>query len=152
MSDHSSLVASFKEKLRHGYYYGKSGATNSRYIKENIYFNGTALKESLLNDNECPESQTPKRILFNHINKTYPSNNKCLNLEKGCFIYQNPTRHYNDNDFIHKFMDISLANEFEIANRNYTSALDSETYKLVLCIITNINIIIIVLISIVKID
>lgn len=139
MSDHSSLVASFREKLRPGYYYGKSGTTNSRYIKENIYFNGIALKESLLHDNEYPESQAPKRILFNHTNKTYPSNNKCLELEKGCFIYQNPTSHYDDNDFIHKFMDISLINESEVANINYTNSLDTETYKLVLCIILDIN-------------
>lgn len=130
-SDHSSLVATFREKLRPSYY-GKSAVSNSRYIKENVYFNGIALKESLLHDNDYPETQTPKRILFNH-NKTsnLPNNNKCFELEKGCFIYQNPTSHGDDNDFVHQFNDMSLTNELEVVNSNYTNSLDSDTYKLV---------------------
>jgi len=132
MSDHSSLVATFKEKLRPRYYC-KSGGTNSRYIKENIYFNGIALKESLLHDNEYQETQTHKRMLISLNNKTaaYPNNNKCLELEKGCFIYQNPASHYDDNDFIHKFTDMSIVNELGVVNSNYTHSLDTKTYNLV---------------------
>jgi len=132
MSDHSSLVATFKEKLRPRYY-GKSGGANSRYIKENIYFNGIALKESLLHDNEYQETQTHKRMLIGHNNKTaaYPNINKCLELEKGCFIYQNPASHYDDNDFIHKFTDMSMVNELGVVNSNYTHLSDTKTYNLV---------------------
>lgn len=130
MSDHSSLVATFREKLRPRY--GKSGsAANSRYIKENIYFNGIALKESLLYDNECAETQLPKRVLLNN-NRTYSNNNKCFEIEKGCFIYQNPTTYCDDNDFVHKFTDMSLINEYGgAANSNYFHTLDTETHKLV---------------------
>lgn len=128
MSDHSSLVATFKEKLRPRY--GKSSSANSRYIKENIYFNGIALKESLLYDNECPETQVPKRILFNQNNKTYSNNNKCFELQTGCFIYQNPTTYCDDNDFVHKFTDMSLINELGV-NSNYSHNIDRETQKLV---------------------
>lgn len=130
--DHSSLVATFKEKLRPRYY-GKSGAANSSYIKENVYFNGVALKESLLHDNDYLETQTPKRILFSH-NKTssFSNNNQCFELEKGCFIYQNPTSHCEDNDFVRQFTNMSLVNELEVVNSNYyTQSLDSDTYKLV---------------------
>lgn len=116
--DHSSLVATFKEKLRPKYV--KSG-----YIKENVYFNGIALKESLLHD-EYPE--TPNRILFSHNKSTYP--NKSYEMEKGCFIYQNPNSYYDDNNFIHKFTDMSLINELG-TNRNYTHSLDNETFKMV---------------------
>lgn len=119
--DHSSFVATFKEKLRPRYYV-KSG-----YIKENVYFNGIALKESLLHDNEYPD--TPNRILFNHNNKS-TSPNKAYEIEKGCFIYQNPTSYYDDNNFIHKFTDMSLINELGV-NRNYTNSLDNESFKLV---------------------
>ncbi|XP_001946132.1 schwannomin-interacting protein 1 isoform X1 [Acyrthosiphon pisum] len=131
MSDHSSLVATFKEKLRPRYY-GKSGGANSRYIKENIYFNGIALKESLLYDNEYQETQIHKRMLISHNNKTatYPNNNKCLELEKGCFIYQNPASHYDDNDFIHKFTDMSIVNELGVVNSNYTHSSDTKTFNL----------------------
>jgi len=131
MSDHSSLVATFKEKLRPRYY-GKSSGANSRYIKENIYFNGIALRESLLYDNEYQDTQTHKRMLIGQNNKTaaYP-NNKCLELEKGCFIYQNPASHYDDNDFIHKFTDMSMVNELEVVNSNYMNSLDTKTYNLV---------------------
>jgi len=135
-SDHSSLVATFREKLRPRYY-GKSVGANNRYIKENVYFNGIALKESLLHDNEYPETQTPKRVLFGCNNKTttYPNNNKCFELEKGCFIYQNPTSHYDDNDIVHQFTDMSLINELGVVNRNYTHSLEADTYKLVKVII-----------------
>jgi len=131
MSDHSSLVATFKEKLRPRYY-GKSGGANSRYIKENIYFNGIALKESLLYDNEYQETQNLKRVLIGPNNKSivFP-NNKCLELEKGCFIYQNPASHYDENDFIHKFTDMAMINELEVVNSNYTHSFDTKTYNLV---------------------
>lgn len=132
MSDHSSLVATFKEKLRPRYY-GKSSGANSRYIKENIYFNGIALRESLLYDNEYQETQNHKRVLIGPNNKSvaYPNNNKCLELEKGCFIYQNPASHYDDNDFIHKFTDMSMINDLEVVNSNYTHSFDTKTYNLV---------------------
>lgn len=127
MSDHSSLVATFREKLRPSYY-GKSSNTNSRYIKENVYFNGIALKESLLYDNnEYPETQTSKRILFSCNNKTsaYPNV-----LEKGCFIYQNPTSQYDDNDLVQQFTNMSLINELSVVNSNYMHSLDSDSHKL----------------------
>lgn len=118
--DHSSLVAMFKEKLRPKYYV-KSG-----YIKENVYFNGIALKESLLHDNEYAEA--PNRILFNHKNKsTYP--NKSYEMEKGCFIYQNPTSYHDDN-CIQNFTDTSLINELG-TNMNCTYSLDNEIFKMV---------------------
>lgn len=133
MSDHSSLVATFREKLR-PIYYGKSCVANSHYIKENVYFNGIALKESLLHDNnECPDTQTPKNnILFGH-NKTsiHTNNNRSFELEKGCFVYQNPTSHCDDNDFVYQFTDMSLTHQLSNINCNYTSSLGSETSKLV---------------------
>lgn len=130
MSD-LSLVATFREKVR-PIYYNKTCAANSRYIKENVYFNGIALKESLLhNNNECPDTQTPKHnILFGH-NKTQQNDSRCFEPEEGCFIYQNPTSHCEDNDFVHQFTEISLAHELNNVNQNLTSSLDSETYKMV---------------------
>lgn len=133
MSDHSSLVATFREKLRPRYYYGKSG--NSRYIKENVYFNGIALKESLLHDNEYAD----RRVLLGHHGPAAcpgDNNNRRLELEKGCFIYQNPTSRCDDNDFVHRFADMSLIGQLGgVVNSNYSTtqhALDTaETYKLV---------------------
>lgn len=130
MSDHSSLVATFKEKLRPRY--GKSNAANSRYIKENVYFNGIALKESLLYDTEYPKTQAPKRILYGHDNILQNNSNKCFELQKGCFIYQNPASfNSDDNDFVHKFNNMSTTNELEVDNSNFNRTLDTEMYKLV---------------------
>lgn len=128
MSDHSSLVATFREKLRPKY--GKSNAANSRYIKENVYFNGIALKESLLHDTDYPKTQAPKRI-FGHDNTLHPNSNKCFELQKGCFIYQNPASfNSDDNDFIHKFNNMSMINELVVNNSNFNRSY-TETYKLV---------------------
>lgn len=129
MSDHSSLVATFREKLRPSYY-SKSSGTNGHYIKENVYFNGIALKESLLYDNnEYPETQTQKRILFSCNNKPLTYTNS---LEKGCFIYQNPTSQYDENNLIQQFTNMSLINELSVVNSNYIySSLDSDSHKLV---------------------
>lgn len=141
-TDHSSsLVATFKEKLRPRYY-GKSAAAN-RYIKENVYFNGVALKESLLHDTECPaDAQIPKRILFgggvDGLNNggtfsAHPNNNKRFELEKGCFIYQNPAGYCDDNDFAHKFSDMALYDELNIVNSNYKlHSQDTKTCTLVI--------------------
>jgi len=107
----------FKEKFRPKY--RKSGDVNSGYIKENVYFNGVALKESLLHDNDNPETQTSNRLLT-HNNKTICTNeNKCFELEKGCFIYQNPTNYYDDN-VSHKFTDMSLViNSYSFDNKTF---------------------------------
>jgi len=133
MSEHSSsLVATFKEKFRPKC--GKSGgANNSRYIKENVYFNGIALRESLLHDNDYSETQTPNR-LFTRDDKTIHANtNKRFELEKGCFIYQNPTSYCDDNDVIHKFTNMSLISEIGINSDNYSCSFDNnKTFKLVI--------------------
>lgn len=129
MSDHSSLVAAFREKLRPKY----KSTSNSRYIKENVYFNGVALKESLLHDEYPPDVQvTSKRnnILSNKDNRlSYPYNIKNLDVEKGCFIYQNPAGYNDDNDIVQKFTDVCLIDEFEVINRNYTRSLGTDSFK-----------------------
>ncbi|XP_050438877.1 schwannomin-interacting protein 1 isoform X2 [Adelges cooleyi] len=125
MSEHSSLVATFKEKLRPKYY-GKSSSNNC-YIKENVYFNGIALKESLLQDNEYPDTQ--KRILSNRDTKNYANNNRCYEIETGCFIYQNPTSS-DDYDIINKFADISMPSEFGV-DSNGGREVDTQSSKMI---------------------
>lgn len=133
MSSSPSLVATFKEKFRPKY--GKSVASNSRYIKENVYFNGVALKESLLHDNECPETlQMPNRRLqqFTRDDKTIHTNpKKYSEFENGCFVYQNPTSYCNDNDVVHKFTDMSLITEVGIDSNYSQRSFDNKTFRLV---------------------